>query len=264
MADAIEAPAEQDQPTSAPEAPETDQPTGGEESFTDSYNPSELPDEVRPHVEAAYKQLQSAYTSKTQSLAEERREAEQAQQIIAALKNPQVAPAVLAQLGYDERKMLELYGYQPGEEESDEFADPDERIARLEQTLAQQQQAEQAQRQESAVTDYIAGEIEALEKKLGREFDEGEQKVLDAYARQFAKQTPDGRLVPDVEGAGQLLSGILSSHEKALLDPKRKAPRVPGNGGSGSRTVDLSTETKEERVARMAEAADAAIASTAQ
>jgi hypothetical protein len=257
MSDA--APAEQDQPIDAPEAPETDQPTGGdEESFTDSYNPDELPEEARGAYEEAYKRLQGAYTQKTQTLAEERREAETATQIINALRNPnpQLRAATLAHLGIDERAALEMYGYQAEEQEPDEFTDPEDRIARLEQTLAQRQQAEQAQQQEAAVTDYIAEQIEALEGKVDREFEKEEQQFLDAYARQFARNG-----VPDVEGAYKLLDNIGKSREKAVLDPKRNVPRVPGNGKSASRTVDLSKESNEERKARMAEAVEQAAAS---
>lgn len=252
-----EAPAEQDQPIDALEAPETDQPEGAnEESFTDSYNPSELSDDVRPHVEAAYKQLQSAYTSKTQSLAEERREAEQAKQIMQALQNPQVAPAVLANLGYDEKKLLEMYGYSVGDDEPADEPDLYDEVEGLKQWKAQQEQTAKQAAQEEAVTDYIAENIEAMEKKAQREFTTEEQQLLDAYARAYAKNG-----VPDVEGAYNLLTGALKSREKALLDPKRNTPRPPGGGKPGSRTVDLSKESDEEFVNRMAQAVDAARAS---
>lgn len=253
-----EAPAEQDQPTvDAPEAPKTDQPTGSEEeSFTDSYDPSELPEEARGAYEEAYKRLQGAYTKKTQSLAEERREAEQAQQVVQGLRNPQVAPAILSQLGYTEKEILEMFGYQP-EEDPTEEPDLYEEVQGLKQTLAQRDAAEKAAQQEEAVTDYIAEQIEAMEKEAGREFDPEEHQLL--YT--FAQANPDGQGLPDVKGGYGLLSGILSSREKALLDPKRATSRPPGNGKTASRTVDLSKETPEERRERMAEAAAAAQAS---
>ena len=252
-----EAPAEQEQPTTETEAPETDQPTvTEEESFTDSYNPNEVPEEALPQLEAAYKQLQSAYTQKTQGLAEVRREAEQAQQLQDALRDPQVAPMVLKQLGYTEKEILEMFGYQP-EEDDDLPPDETERLDRLEQSLSQREAAEQAAQQEEAVTDYIAEQIEALEKEAGREFDVEEHQLLDTFARANADQQG----YPNVKGGYGLLSGILSNREKALLDPKRTTARPPGNGGSGSRTVDLSKETPEQRRERMANAVGASQAS---
>jgi DNA-directed RNA polymerase beta subunit len=251
-----EAPAEQEQPTTEAEAPETDQPTVEEESFTDSYNPNEVPEEARPQLEAAYKQLQSAYTQKTQGLAEVRREAEQAQQLQDALRNPEVAPMVLKQLGYTEKEILEMFGYQP-EEDDDLPPDETERLDRLEQSLSQREAADQAAQQEEAVTDYIAEQIEALETEAGREFDAEEHQLLDTFARANADQQG----YPNVKGGYGLLSGILSNREKALLDPKRTTQRRPGNGSSGSRTVDLSKETPEERRERMASAVGASQAS---
>lgn len=248
------APAEQDQPIDAPEAPETDQPTGGEEeSFTDSYNPSELPENVRPHVEAAYKQLQGAYTQKTQSLAAERREAEQAQRLIESLQDPQIAPAALAQLGYDERKLLELYGYQVGDDEPDDDFDEEFRDPRVDALLADRQ----AETRQGEVTRYVESEIEALAKKRGSEISDDEQAALD-----FIGQGLSGKDVPDVQAADKFLEGVVKARVKEILKPKTPTRR-PGSGAPGSRTVDLSKETPEERLERLEHVADQARGSLA-
>lgn len=240
----------------SPEAPDTGQ-AEGEESFTD-FDPSEIPEDAdRDWFEEKYKELRAGFTQKTQEFGETRREAEQLRQFRDAVANPQVAPAVLAQLGYTEKQILEMYGYQPEEEDDDEFADPDQRIDRLEQTLAQREQADQAERYEEEVTDHIAGQIEQLEQKEGREFDPEEHQLLDTYARAYAVNG-----VPDVEGAHKLLSGILDSRQKQWLESK-KTGRPPGGGKPGSRTVDLSKETKEERMARMQQRAEEAASSAA-
>lgn len=240
-----------DEGIDAPEAPETDQPPEGEEEFSiDSFDPTQVPEDAdREWFAERVQKLRADYTKKTQSLAEERREAEQAQQIITALRNPQVAPAILAQFGYDERKMLELYGYQT-DEEPDEAPDLYDEVEGLKQTLAQQQEAAQRAQYEAQVEDHIAGEIEALEKKEKREFDAEEHQLLDVYAR--ANPKPDG--TPNVEGAFNLLSGIVKSRFEARLKPKQQTPRPPGGGKPGSRQVDLSKESREGRLERMAEA----------
>src|SRR6476620_157441 len=233
---------------------------GEEESFIDSFDLSEISEDARPQVEALQKEWQGNYPQKRQAdkqeIAEARREAEQAQQFQEALRDPQIAPMVLKQLGYSEKEILEMYGYQP---EVDDGLPPDEteRLDRLEQSLQQREQADQAAQQEEAVTDYIAEQIEAMEKEAGREVDAEEHQLLDTFARANADQQG----YPNVKGGYGLLSGILSNREKALLDPKRTTARPPGNGGSGSRTVDLSKETPEERRERMADAVSASQAS---
>lgn len=253
MADDV-APAEQDKPIES-EAPDTGQATG-EESFSD-FDPSQIPDDAdRDWFEQKYNELRSGFTQKTQEFGETRREAEQLRQLRDALSNPQVAPAVLAQLGYDERKILDMYGYQPEEEPEDE---PDlyDRLARVEGQLTAREQAEQQAQQAEAVTDYISGEIEKLEQKAAREFSAEEHQLIDAYARAYAQNG-----VPNVEGAYQLLSGITDSRQKQWIESK-KTGRPPGGGKPASRTVDLSKETPEERRARMLARAEEAEASQA-
>jgi hypothetical protein len=243
------------------ETPEAGQGEGGEgESFIDSFNLDDVPEDARPHVEALQKEWKANYTQKRQAdkqeVTEARREAEQAQQLQDALRNPEVAPMVLKQLGYTEKEILEMFGYQP-EEDDDLQPDETERLDRLEQSLSKREAADQAAQQEEAVTDYIAEQIEALETEAGREFDAEEHQLLDTFARANADQQG----YPNVKGGYGLLSGILSNREKALLDPKRTTQRPPGNGSSASRTVDLSKETPEQRRERMADAVSASQAS---
>ncbi|HET7455389.1 MAG TPA: hypothetical protein VFJ76_07710 [Solirubrobacterales bacterium] len=251
-----EAPAEQEQPTTEPEAPETDQPEGEEESFTDSYNPNDVPEEARPQLEAAYKQLQSAYTQKTQGLAEERREAEQARAVVDALQNPnpQIRAATLARLGIDERTALEMFGYQPPEEGDDDFDDLAEvRDPRVDKLL-QEREAEQASAQ---LEDDFAGAVEGIEKAEKRELSAKEHNTL----WRIVQGDLAAHGTANVEQIWAEVKDQYSEREKALLDPKRTTPRPPGNGSSASRTVDLSKETSEERKERMADAVAAAQAS---
>ena len=248
--------------TAPPEATDTETETDESGQFPD-FDLSNVPDELRSDAERyaqeVKKHFQGDYTRKTQSLAEQVREAEQLRQQFDAMKNPQVLPALLAQYGYDAKTVLDMYGYQPEEEPEDE---PDlyDRLARVEGQLTQREQAEQQARQEEAIMDHISGEIEKLEQKEGREFDAEEHKLLDAYARAYAQPSPDGRMIPNVEGAYQLLSGIYKSRQNQWIESK-KTSRPPGAGKAASRTVDLSKESDEEFVQRMAGAVDRARAS---
>lgn len=252
---------ELDEESETPDAPDDGQGEGEEESFVDSFNLDEVPEDARPHVEALQKEWQGKYTQKRQAdkqeIAEARREAEEARQLQEALRNPQVAPAILSQLGYTEKEVLEMFGYQPEEGEEEFPPDEAERLDRLEQTLAQRDQAEQAAQREDQVVDYISSEIEALEQQAGREFDAEEHRLLDAYARAYAQNG-----VPDVQGAGKLLTGLLDTRQKEWIESK-KTTRPPGGGKPGSRTVDLSKETKEQRMERMRQAAEEAAGSAA-
>src|SRR2546430_2455221 len=98
------APVEPDQPQVEPSAPAAPPETGqGAEPqpspFDEKFDPASLPDELRP----AYNQMRADYTQKTQSLADQRREAEQYQQIVGALTSddPEMRTAALTALGYD-------------------------------------------------------------------------------------------------------------------------------------------------------------------
>lgn len=251
MADVPEAPAiEQDKPVDAPEAPDTGQATTGEEeSFIDSFNLNDVPEDARPHVEALQKQWQSTYSSKRQAerqeLDEIRREAEQARQFQAAIQNPQTRAAVLQQFG------IEMVDDE--DELPDEEPDLYDRLERVEGQLTQREQAEQQARQQEAVTDFVAEQIESLEKSEDREFDAKEHQLLDAYAKAFP--TPEG--YPNVKGAYELLTGIVSERQKAWVESK-KAPRRPANGTPASQAADLSNpETRRQRMAEAAEAARA-------
>lgn len=239
---------EEDTETDGPdaiEAPETesqDQPVeSAEESvdrFTD-FDLSTVPEEAREAVEAAEKRMQADYTRKTQTLAETRREAERAQQIVEALNDPTTAPFALKQLGYDDRKLLEMYGYDlDGEDSDDEFdADFEDefRDPRVDQLIAERQQEQ--------VTDFIAGEIADLENELDQEFDAEEHRFLDAHAR----ANPNVKGEPDVQGAYEFLKSLYKHHEGRITKGKINSDRPPAGGKPATRQVDLSKMTPDER-----------------
>jgi hypothetical protein len=236
--------------TVPPENSDTE--TGSGESFPD-FDLSKFPDEHRADAERyaqeVKKHFQGDYTRKTQSFAQERQEAEQAQQIIEALANPQSQADVLKHFGInlvdDSEEGEELFAGEP---------DPNQRIDQLEQQLAGQQQEQQAIQASEQELVYIASEIEALEKGQDEEFSAEEQQFL----ADIARANPAQNGAPDVKRAAQLLSGLYDQRQKAWIESK-KAPRRPANGTPASKAADLTNPEERRRV--MAEAADAARAS---
>lgn len=259
-----EAPSLEDQPINddVPEAPElSDQPSDAEDSLPE-FDYSGIPDDQRETVEGRIKGFQAKFTQAQQGLAEARREAESKARVIEALQsgNPDVARAILSQLGYDANAVLKMYGYElPEQEDDDDFVDPGEQA--LEKL--QQFEADKArQENEAAVESYIQDEIKALEGKQSLEFSDEEREALNVYARNFPKEEVPGQLYPDVARAYELLSGVVKAGNKRLIAGK-DAPRRPGGGGPGSRTVDPSKETPEQRRERMEQAVASAQASGA-
>lgn len=251
------APGTEEEPAPGGEAPEpgaeegdgSEQPEGGEESFTD-FDLDSLPQEARAAAEAAQKRMQADYTRKTQELSQRGQEAGQYQAIVEGLEDPERAPEVLRILGIDvggeEDDWLldeeELYG-----------ADPDQRIDELERRLEESQQIGQQQQIEEAEDHAIAEQIEAWEKEHDFALSPEEIAFVYLYADEYRGE--DGS--PNAKAAIDLLEGIVASRQQQWIESK-KAPRRMSKGKPASRQVDLSTETKEDRIRRMAEAAEAA------
>lgn len=242
---ANEAPENQDQPINetAPDAinSQTDQ-ASAEESFTDSYNPDELPEEARAAYDSAYKRLQADYTRKTQEVSEQRREAEQAQQLVSALRNPTTQAQALSMLG------LELEG-----EGDDEYGykDPDERIDKLEQMLQERERETQESKQMEAEANHIDSELGRLSKADGRDLENNEVELIVSYA--LANRLGDG--TPNVEAGYRQLQALYSEAQKRHIESKRNAP-APGIGSAAEDKWQLDTE--EGRKAAMAEIAASA------
>lgn len=241
------------------ETPDESDQSGGEESLED-FDYSGIPDDQRETVEKRIKGFQAKFTQTQQGLAEARREAESNARVLDALrsKNPDVARAILSQLGYDDSAVLGIFGYElPEQETDDEFVDPGEQaLERLQQFEADKARQEN----EVAVESYIQDEIKTLEGKEGLEFSKEEREALNVYARNFPKEEVPGQLYPDVDRAYELLSGVVKAGNKRLIAGKN-APRKPGGGNAGSRTVDLSKESPEEFTDRVASAVEQARAS---
>lgn len=127
------------------------------------------------------------------------------------------------------------------QDDDDEFLDPDEQLRRefealKNEHLSAKEQSERAQHEEQEA-DYIANQIDALEKKAGIELDDdGIDFVID---RARANRGHDG--APNVEAAFKGFTSVLDSHQERYLQSKKNAPKAPV-GGPGEEKIDLSND----------------------
>jgi len=225
---------------------------GGEEdaeSFTD-YDLDSLEGDARKAAEAAQRRMQADYTRKTQELSQQSQEASQYQAIVDGLFDPERAPEILRILGIDVGKAdddllseADLYEEPQTEQELQELRQRIEERDRFdeEREIVDQEDAQ------------IAEGIESWEKEHDEEFSKDEIEFVYLYSDQLRDE--QGR--PNVKGAIDLLEGIVAERQQRWIESK-KAPRRARPGKPASRQVDLPNETTEDRVKRMAEAAEAA------
>jgi hypothetical protein len=234
---------QQDQPQTEEVAPQEDTAT---ESFTDSFNPDQLPEEARAAYDSAYKQMQADYTRKTQEVADQRREAEEAQELISALQDPQYRDAALQVLGIQP---------QAEDDQADEFEDylsEDERLDRIEQYLEGQQAQQQDSEIEQLENQYLDQEFAKLEKSIARDLTDDEAELLFVTATHPTFRDSNG--LPDVQAAYDRVKQLEQGAQQRYVESK-KAPRAP-MGSAGSKQIDLNDdEARTEVLAQMIEAA---------
>lgn len=230
--EAQEAPAvEQDKPTDAPsEVEETSADTKAEapEFFEENFDPSSLPDELQP----AYKQLQGAWTKKTQALADQRKEFEAAglsPEWVTALQNPETKDQALAWF-------LSQHGYElpeeQGEEESDDENFEEENVVRDPRVddLLKEREQEQMEALVSDMHDHI--EQLAKDKDLSLTDRQRQAILREAYE---AGATPDITEKVFSEWASDL-DGWKDKLIKDYRSTKKQAPDPPEPGGSPGTT----------------------------
>lgn len=232
MPDATEAPEDSGQAQESTEAPDTGQATEAQESFTD-FDPSQIPEEARPQVEALQKEWQANYTktrqAETQQIATERQEAAELREFAEAMQDPATRDAILEQ----------QFGYQFEDEGTEEFLDPEDelrnRVEELEGRLTQQQQADLASQQENEITEYVAEEIEGLEKSQGKDFEFSPEEL--AFISTYAHTHPAQNGAPDVRGANDALNKILDQRKQGWIDSKKSGRRI-SQGTAATKTVE--------------------------
>lgn len=213
------------------EAPVADEQVA-EDTFT-SVKPDELPEELQ----ATYKSLQADYTRKTQTLAEQRREAEQATQFWDAIRSKD--PNAIRQIAdvYGQETVLDALGYALDEEEPDT---PDDPLEALRQEI-EGVKSQLTQKEQKAQEDALLAQIEAdITKQFsGLDLEESEQELITSHALTQGYVTPEG--FPDVKKAYEDFTKVLEGRQKKWVDGKR-APRSPVQGTAGSEKVDLNDE----------------------
>jgi hypothetical protein len=215
-------PADQPQPEATPddEAGNAPQQEAGEsEEFYDLDLSSVPEDADREWLAKRHREMQAAFTTKTQSLAEQRREAEKA---LAAFNDPEQLEALLRAKGYDlEDDDLEY----EDDETPDDFRSTKE-WQEFQQFQQQLQQAQQQEQQEQA----FRSSVDELETREGRELDDTEWELLWSL-NQAGVRVDDGY---------DRISQLRKSERKQLVNAK-KAPQVSKVGKSATHVPDLST-----------------------
>jgi hypothetical protein len=248
------------------EAPEQDEPVvdasevapeegTSDEGFDSPVDLNAVPEEYREHVSQIEKQFKSAYTRKTQELAEQRKTYEAAQEQLSFIEQLQNDPETqLALL----RQLAEVHGYDiegdddEGEADATLGSDSEEefdfRDPRVDALLAEREAAQQQAEWDAyvaGVEEYIESQFESLAKEAGRELSDEEKDLVVSYA---VSMDLDGQGRPQIGKAFEQLRRIEAGWQTRWIESK-KAPHVSGDGVPGSERVDLSKSDK--RVNRM-------------
>lgn len=255
--DANEAPVEvTEQADSLVDAPAVDSGTSEpspEQALDAPFSLEDVDESYRSDVERYAKQLQGAYTRKTQALAEQRQEVESLAELRGELysddpeQRERALSRLLDDLGYEIGKDNEQTG-----EEYDEYVDPvDALTARLDA-----KEAEEANRQQEAT------EIQALQAQVG-----AAESALAAYEETnplsetsrtaivtFAGALPrldDG--LPDMASAIALWESDRAEAVEGYLKSKRDAEPAPDlSGSTGTNQVNLSDRAQRLQAAEAA------------
>lgn len=227
-----EAPETQDQP--AVEAPDT-----GTSQFEAPFNINDVDESYRGDVERYVKQTQGAFTKKTQELATERQQYQQAVDFVTRLQSdPEFQAQQFRQLGG-------ALGYEIQDPAPVEFADPVEELrAELAELKAWKNQTAQ-QTEEQQLVAQLDQHVESELDRLGVKGDA----QRDFVVRQAVTMPPrpDGTL--NVEHALQAIQQDLYAEWQADYIRSKKAPRVvPGVQGQKA----PNHTNAEDRTARLA------------
>ena len=206
--------------TEAPEqeAPDTDE-------FYE-FDVSSVPEDAdREWLAKRHREMQAAFTKKTQTVAEQRREAEQA---LEALNDPEQRLALLRAWGYD------LEDPSDDDEEFEEYEEPtaeDFRSTKEWQEFQQfQQRLQEAAQQEQEETEFRSA-VSELETREGREIDDTEWELLWNLSQAG---------VPVDAGFDRISQ--LRKAERVAHTKSKQAPQVPKAGKSATQVPDLSDE----------------------
>lgn len=247
---------EADQVDAQPDAPETgtSEHATPEADLDAPFRLDDVDESYRSDVERYAKQLQGAYTRKTQELAEQRRELEDLQQLREKLysedtdQREQALQGLLDELGYELDKDDDTT-----DTLNDEYVDP---VEELRQRLDAREQAEAQAAAEAKELAAVEAQVNAAQEALAAyEQDSGElsetaKTAIVTYAGSLPR-TSDG--LPDMESAIKLWESDRAEAVENYLNSKRNVEAAPDlNGSTGTEQVNLSDRATR---LRMAEAA---------
>lgn len=211
-----------------------DQPTPSEETSVEPSAPepghAPTPDQAI-NYEQRYNDLRPKFDQTAQEAAEYR-------DLIGYLKDPETRDQALAALGVEDAEP----------EYEDAVSDAvEQRLAALEQEIAERDERARQEAEVEAEADFIADEIERLTEQVG-ELDNDEVEFL--IARAINNRDHNNR--PDIGAAWQRLSGVYDKRQQSWLKTK-KTPQIPG-GQSAKQAFDTSTrQGRNELSAHLAE-----------
>jgi hypothetical protein len=243
----IQAPSQETSATQTTEAPDY---------FGDNFDPSTLDEALQP----AYKQMQGAWTRKTQELAEQRKQAESVTALINDLQSedPQVKQNAVNWLHQNglltEDAIAQAFGYEFEDDSNEEPLDPAEQVrTEWEQFKAQQaQQAAQQQQEQyvTAVDTHLGTEVDRINAQLK---EQGRPELTDRQAKLIVKNalvdTQPGQM-PDVQSAFEEFAGVLDEGVVSWAATKTGGATT-GGGSAATQVPDLDNMSRAERDALM-------------
>lgn len=199
------------------------QPTPSEDTSVEPSAPDQghapEPDQAQSiNYEQRYNDLRPQFDRTSQRAAE-------LEQLVGYLHDPELRDQALAALGVTDDE--------PEYEEAVSDA-VEQRLAALEQEIAERDERARQDAEVEAEADFIADEIEKLAEQVG-ELDNDEVEFL--VARGINSRDHNGK--PDIQAAWQRLSGVYDKRQQSWLKTK-KTPQIPG-GQSAKQAFDTST-----------------------
>lgn len=244
-------PSEETEPgTSEPEA----------ELFSEKFDPATLPPELRER----YDQMNGDYTRKTQSLAEQRREAEEAIMLREALQDEELRREFFYQLAAEQG--IALPQDEEAEEDDDddfEFKDPrvDELIAERE-AEKKEREVEQQRKEAEELEQTVRAEMEKQAKASKLPLTEKTGDWLYDRIINLGIQHGDTRTESEIVGMAMgELQTILDGHLESVKQSKQEAPTPPLPPGT-SPTPTPTGDTDKARRQRALEVANRSFANS--
>lgn len=241
---------DQSQPSQAPSQETSATQTAEPEYFSENFDPSTLDESLQP----AYKQMQGAWTKKTQELAEQRKQHESQVALASALQSDDPSERQHAVKWLNENGLLtdellsEALGYQFEQDEETEQSDEETGglDPQLEQRLSFLEAQEQQRLQELQAAELdqrFQTESAGIEKELGIELSEEDWTPIVEHALAVATATNQE---PDLKAAFDRFHGFHTAAQKSWASSKETTHTAAG-GAAATEVPDLANMSRAER-----------------